>query len=119
MGGLAFFGLLSILISLAIRWIILGRRLSLVAERQLFGFAFREIGPISPEQYYVYYRDHQIGNVRYRFGDLIAEFPKTGAYCIFEKDLKHQSGQMTDDEQGPWLRVIATRHRRCLREEPD
>lgn len=116
-GLLAVFGLVSLVISLAIRWYILSKALPMVHERHLHGVTFREIGPISPEQYEVYYNGQEIGYVRYRFGYLTAEFPTVGAWCIFEKKLATQSGQMTDQERGKWLRVIAKRYRKCLREE--
>ena len=116
-GVLFLFSLVALVVCLAIRWYILSRALPMVHERTLYGVMFREIGPISPEQYEVYSKGHEIGYVRYRFGYLTAEFPAAGGWCIFEKELATQSGQMTDLERGKWLRVIAKRYRKCLREE--
>jgi hypothetical protein len=116
-GVLAIFTLICVAVCLAIRWFILRSALPMVSEREKHGLTFREVGPISPEQYEVFFNGHEIGYVRYRFGCWTAEFPANGGWCIFEKALATQSGQMTDLERGKWLPVIARRFRNCLKEE--
>lgn len=117
MGLLAIIFVVALVGSLIIRWATYHPLLPLVPERRLSGLTFKEVGPISPEQYEVYSGDYQVGYVRYRFGNLTAEFPDAGGWCIFEKTLAHETGQMTDEERGRWLPVIAKAFRKCLREE--
>jgi len=78
----------------------------------LKGLAFKEIGPQSPEQYEVYDGEDMIGYVRYRFGNLSAEYPDVGMETVLSRSLKHETGQMTDLERGRWLPVIAKRLRK-------
>lgn len=73
------------------------------------GLVFKEIGPQSPEQYEVYHGDKMVGYVRYRFGNLSAEYPDVGMEDVFNRTLEHETGQMTDLERGRWLPVIAKR----------
>ena len=85
----------------------------------LEGLAFKEVGPQSPEQYEVYDGDQMVGYVRYRFGNLSAEYPDVGMESVFSRTLAHQTGQMTDLERGRWLPVIARRlKKRIAREKP-
>jgi hypothetical protein len=83
-------------------------------EIHLAGLKFVEVGPQSPEQYEVFYDDRMIGYVRYRFGCLSAQYPDVGVECVFERELEHQTGQMTDREHGRWLPKIARRLRHRL-----
>lgn len=80
-------------------------------EIELSGFIFVEMGPESPEQYDVFYKGQQVGYVRYRFGNLTVEYPDAGMERAFERELDHQTGQMTDIERGRWLPVIARKLR--------
>ena len=83
----------------------------------LNGLAFNEVGPQSPEQYEVYDGDEMVGYVRYRFGNLSAEYPDVGMETVFSRSLQHETGQMTDLERGRWLPVIAKRLRKRIARE--
>lgn len=83
----------------------------------LKGLAFKEIGPESPEQYEVYDGEKMVGYVRYRFGELSAEYPDVGMEDIFSRTLERETGQMTDLERGRWLPVIAKRLKKRLARE--
>ena len=78
---------------------------------------FKECGPQSPEQYEVYDGDRMVGYVRYRFGNLSAEYPDVGMETVFSRSLARETGQMTDLERGRWLPVIAKRLRKRIRED--
>ncbi len=78
---------------------------------------FKECGPQSPEQYEVYDGDRMVGYVRYRFGNLSAEYPDVGMETVFSHTLARETGQMTDLERGRWLPVIAKRLRKRIRED--
>ena len=83
----------------------------------LKGLAFKEVGPQSPEQYEVYDGDEMVGYVRYRFGNLSAEYPDVGMETVFSRSLEHETGQMTDLERGRWLPVIAKRLKKRIARE--
>ncbi|MEL6862012.1 MAG: hypothetical protein AAGL11_09250 [Pseudomonadota bacterium] len=83
----------------------------------LEGLDFKECGPQSPEQYEVYQGEQMVGYVRYRFGNLSADYPDVGMETVFNRTLAHETGQMTDLERGRWLPVIAKRLRKRIRRE--
>ena len=100
------------------RWIIWSPPIPMQREIVILGLTFVEVGPISPEQYDVYDRNELVGYVRYRFGYLSAEYPEVGMEEVFGRQLKHETGQMTDIERGRWLPVIARRLKRRIRRAP-
>lgn len=96
------------------RMLLVPRSLPMQHVIVLNGLEFREVGPESPEQYEVYFQDQMVGYVRYRFGELTANYRDVGMQVIFSRTLEHETGQMTDLERGRWLPVIARRLRRRL-----
>ncbi|MCR9269330.1 MAG: hypothetical protein NXH72_05015 [Hyphomonadaceae bacterium] len=114
---LAGFALVLIIIGTLYRVFLVPRPISMRRAIVLQGLVFKEVGPESPEQYDVYFGDHMVGYVRYRFGQLSAEYPDVGMETVFNRTLKHETGQMTDEERGRWLPVIAKRLRKRLASE--
>jgi hypothetical protein len=125
-GLLALFTIFCTIVGVIYRFFIVGDALNYVLwikpipmdhEIHLSGLKFVEIGPQSPEQYDVLFEGRTIGYVRYRSGYLSGEYPDVGVECIFERELAHQTGQMTDRERGRWLPKIARRLRRRLQRD--
>lgn len=112
------FGLMVFALGAIYRFVIWSKPIPMQRVIHLKGLEFREIGPQSPEQYEVYLGDRTIGYVRYRFGNLSADFPDVGMETVFSRSLKHETGQMTDAERGRWLPVIARRLSDRLAQEP-
>lgn len=111
---LALFAIIVFTIGAIYRFLIWKPPIPMQSETFIQGLKFVEIGPISPEQYEVYAEDRVVGYVRYRFGYLSAEYPDVGVESVFERELKYETGQMTDQERGTWLPVIARKIRRQL-----
>ncbi len=111
------FAIVLILIGAIYRFFLAPRPLPMQRAILLRGLAFKECGPQSPEQYEVYDGDRMVGYVRYRFGNLSAEYPDVGMETVFSRTLAHETGQMTDLERGRWLPVIAKRLRKRIRQE--
>lgn len=113
-GLLALFAITALVIGAIYRFLIWSPPISMQREFTLRGLRFVEIGPESPEQYDVYLGDEQVGYVRYRSGYLSADYTDAGMEEVFGRALKHQTGQMTDQERGRWLPVIARRLQRRI-----
>ena len=107
----------ALLFGAAYRFLIWTRPIPMQRELVIHGLRFLEIGPESPEQYEVFLDDRMVGYVRYRSGYLSADYPDVGMNEVFGRELKHQTGQMTDQERGRWLPVIARRLKHCIQKE--
>ena len=102
------------------RFLICSPPMPMQQELMIYGLRFIEIGPESPEQYEVYADGEKVGYVRYRFGYLSADYQDAGMEEIFGRELKFQTGQMTDRERGRWLPVIARKLKHRIKHvQPD
>ena len=106
---LVVFAISSTVLGAIYRWLIWSPPIRMQREFLVRGLKFIEMGPINPEQYEVYDGDKMVGYVRYRFGYLSAEYLDVGMDEVFGRELKHETGQMTDSERGRWLPVTARR----------
>ena len=108
---------ISLVLGVIYRFLIWIPPISMQNEIFIEGLRFVEIGPESPEQYEVYIGDRIVGYVRYRFGYLSADYPDAGMNEVFGRELKRQTGQMTNQERGRWLPVIARRLNQCIQRD--
>ena len=78
-------------------------------EHEIDGLRFQLTCSASPEQYDVYLEDEQVGYVRYRFGNLSADYPDVGMEGLLIEELTEETGILTDQERAHWLPVIANK----------
>ena len=61
----------------------------------------------SPEQYDVYKGDEEVGYVRYRFGNLSADYTVMGDEDLLSETLPEETGILTEQQRAFWLPYIA------------
>lgn len=115
MGLLVGFGAVCFLAGAFYRFLIWTKPLPLADTMNLRGLRFRQTCPESPEQWDVYKGDDLVGYVRYRWGELTAEYPDVGGELVLEKTMERETGQLTAKERGRWLPIIAGRLKRARR----
>jgi len=115
MGILVGFGAVCFLAGVTYRFLIWKKPLPLADTMNLRGLRFRQTCAQSPEQWDVFIGDDLVGYVRYRWGELTAEYPDVGGELVFEKTMERETGQLTAEERGQSLPIIAGRLKRAHR----